>query len=365
MFVYSFFLVFLFNFNYIYISNFIYYGLFLVSIKKAKGNIRLIRNSSAKLFMFLFIIWVTITTFLYAIYSNRIDLRTILQYIFTLQYLILIISLDIDYERLKKWIFRFSILLAILIISVAIFEMIRLNQYSLSVLFNNNRAYQLFPGWPNSIPIPLLLSLFISLRNKKEKYLALLLILALILTTSRGAYLGTLIVVLYYFFSNVRKKRRFIIISLSLSVIILFFVGTWLASNPYMSQRLLRTGDRVDIYKSTMEYVKLNPIVGYGGNTIEQLSHIKINYKTKLIIPHTHNWVLEVLVRYGLVGLLLFSSLIVSLYKSISEKDCKFLFLLYVFLALFQTFMRDFVFIFILAILASNKFKISNKQSED
>lgn len=338
---------------------------FLVSIIKAKGKIKFIHNSRAILFMFLFLTWVTITTFSYAIYSNKMDMRTVTQFIFTFQYIILVLSLNVNYDHLKNWIYRFSVLMSFLIIGVALYEMIRMNRYSLSILFRNDLAYQLFPGWPNSIPIPLLFSLLISLKNKKPLVFSISIMLGLILTTSRGAYLGVLLILVYYFYSNVKNKRKFILISIGFVLISTTFVSSWLASHPYEASKLFRSSDRVDIFITSMEYINLNPVVGYGGNTIEQLGHIKINYKTKLIIPHTHNWVLETILRYGIVGFVLFSAMLIAIYRSIKDKDCRFLFFLYVFLALFQTFMRDFVFIFMLTIMSSNRIRILNKQSED
>lgn len=365
MIVYSFFMVFLFNINFLYYSNIIYYVLFVKGIIKSRGRIRLIDNKEAKLFLSLFAVWTTISTYLYAIYLNKFDFRTVIQFLFTLQYIILIISLQIDYNKLKNWIYRFSIIMSIIIILVALSEMFRLNQYSLSILFNNERAYRIFPGWPNSIPIPLLLSLLVSLRNNKPKYLSLILVLGLVLTTSRGAYLGVLVILIYYFYSIIKNKKIAIVLFLIIATFTFVIFSHWLDNNPYEASRLSRSSDRMDITKIAIEYISYNPIVGYGGNTIEQLTHVKINYKTKLTISHTHNWVLEIIVRYGIVGFIFFSGMLISLYKSIKDKDCKFLFLLYVFLALFQTFMRDFVFIFILAALASNKLNILNKQSED
>lgn len=366
MMIFYFFLVFLYSINYIYFSNFIYYFLFIKEAAKRSNQIRFISNRVAKAFLILFVVWVTISTFSYALYKNSFDLRTMIQYFFTLQYLILVVSFKIDFESFKRWIYRFSIAQSVIILVVSIFFMIQAKDFSLRILYDNEFAYKYFPGWPNTVPIPLLISLLIAFRNKKVLISKIILISALVLTSSRGAYLGIIFILTYYGFEKIRNSKDSILYIVSGIIVITMIGGYLISNNPLFVKQMLRSYDRVDIFNTTMEYVKLKPIIGYGGNTIEQLQDVKIDYVPVKNWGHTHNWVLEILLRYGTVGLLLFMGVLTSLWLNIGNKDRKFLFTVFIFLALFQTFIRSFIFIFYLSNLSSNSSEslIIKKQSE-
>lgn len=354
MVLFYFFLVFVYSIQSIYYANILYYVVFIRGIIADKGRIRLINNTIAKLFLFSFILWVTISTAIYAIQTNHIDFRGVIQYVFTLQYLVLIISTNQNYNSFKRWLYRFSILLSTAIIAVAIYIMIATKVFNLNILYNNTMAYKHFPGWPNTVPVPLLIALLISFANKKPFYSKIILISGLVLTTSRGAYLGTIIIVCYYAIYKIKLNKK-MSVYLILGLITSFLLGlVWLFKNQEVATRLLRSYDRVDIFKTTVEYIKLNPVLGYGGNTIDQLQNIAIDHIPIRNWGHTHNWVLEICLRYGIVGIVLFVGVLVSLWWNINNKERKFIFAVLVFLALFQTFMRDFVFIFYLSYLASN-----------
>lgn len=356
--IFYFFLVFIYSISNVYYANIFFYFIFFSDIVKRKGRIKLIANSHAKFYLFSFIIWVTISTFLYALYKNSFDVRSVIQYLFTLQYLILIVSINMDFKSLESWVFRFSVVQAAIIVFVAIVFMIEAQDYSLGILYNNEFAYKYFPGWPNTIPIPLIISLLFSFRNKKPVISKILLILGLILTTSRGAYLGVIFVLVYFVFERIKSSKKSLIIVILGLIITVFIGGFVLSENPVFVSQMLRSYDRVDIFRTTIEYIKLNPILGYGGNTIEQLQDVKINFIPVKNWGHTHNWVLEILLRYGIVGFSLFLGFIVSLWLKIKNKDQRFMFAVFIFLAFFQTFMRDFVFIFYLAYLSNNSEKI-------
>lgn len=354
MVIFNLFLVFMYSINYVYYANIIYYIILLKETVRKRGKINFIANSTVNLFMLMFFVWITFTTFGYAIFINNFDVRTVVQYLFTLQYIVLVLSINIDFERVERWTYRFSMVMAVTIVIVAVYIMFQTQFFSLRVLYNNEFAYKLFPGWPNSTPIPLLISFYVASKNRKKIIYKIVLFFALILTTSRGAILGVLIIIGYYTLTKIKKSKKSLKFILPSLLIVTFGALYWIFDNSESISMLLRSYDRVDIFKTTMEYIKLNPIFGYGGNTIEQLGNVKINHEPLKNWGHTHNWVLEITLRYGIVGLSLFVGFMLSLWVSIKNKDQKFMFALFIFLALFQTFMRDFVFIFYLTYLSRN-----------
>lgn len=362
MIIFYIFLVFLFSINHIYISNLIYYLILAINTVKNKGRIKFVPNTFLIFFVFMFLFWVTISTFLYAIYSSKFDSRTIIQYIFTLQYLILIINLEMDMNHISKWIVRISVIQALTIIIFALYTMLSSQNFTLLILYDNAIMYQYFPGWPNSIPIPLMFSLMVCFKERKSIFLKLIIILAMVLTTSRGAYLGIILILAYYGFRLI-KKKKYHLLTLSVFVLILSVYGVnWVIEHPDFVERMMRSYDRIDIIYTTFAYVKKNPILGYGGNTIEQLQSVPIDHIPIKNWGHTHNWILEILLRYGLVGLIIFIGILLSLMRKIKDSQYKFLITVFIFLALFQTFIRDFVFIFYLVILSSPN-KIEDKSS--
>ena len=209
------------------------------------------------------------------------------------------------------------------------------------------------PGYPNSTAIPLLLALWLSFKKEKIIWSKLLFIVALVFTGSRGALLGTLLITLYFGYKKIRTTYYFSII-FSFVLFLLFSAFVYLNSmDTLFISQMVRSYDREDIFNTTMAYVELSPIFGYGGNTIDQLQEVNINYLPYLNWGHTHNWILEILLRYGGGGLLLFLGFIFSIFKSIKDKDGKYMFVVFLFLAFFQTFIRDFAFIFFLSYFAN------------
>lgn len=87
----------------------------------------------------------------------------------------------------------------------------------------------------------------------------------------------------------------------------------------------------------------------------EGLAPIILNYGNILPVAHTHNTIFEMLIRYGLLGTIPFLLLLISIYKKIEDPDMKYLFLLLLFLSLFQVFIRDFNFLFFLYVLSIGK----------
>lgn len=346
--IFIFFLVFVFSLNFLQFANAIYYLVLLKQVIKDKGRITFGRNPTSKVFFLLFITWVTLTTFFYILFSGYGDSRSLPQYLFNLQYFILIVPIKFKANSFENWIYYFSILLSIIIIGIIVTQGISYASLRENEVLNSN-----IPGYPNSTSIPLLVALWLAFKREKTIWSKLLFIVALVFTGSRGALLGIILVIFYFGYKKIKTTKYYLII-FSFVIFLLFSAFVYLNSlNPLLISQMTRSYDREDIFKTTMAYVELNPITGYGGNTIDQLQDVKINYSPYNNWGHTHNWILEMLLRYGIIGLLLFLGFIISIFKSIKDVDCKYIFVVFLFLALFQTYMRDFVFIFFLAYFAN------------
>lgn len=354
MVILCFFIVFIYSLGSLYFANIIYYLLFAKQVIGNRGKIYVVSNTPAKIFLLLFILWTTISTFIYWILSGAVDSRSIVQYIFTLQYFIFLVPLTFDTKVFEKSIYWFSLIYSAIIIGMFIYLTAITPGFSISLYKDNTTALKYIPGWPNTTPIPLLVALWMTFKYKKFLGAAIVFITAAMLTTSRGAYLGILMILVYFVLKKAMTKKIYIawiIIALAVTAVIGF---QWILSNPVLASRILRSFDREDIFKTTMAYVKLSPLMGYGGNTIDQLHNIIIDFKPLRNWNHTHNWFLETLLRYGLVGLVLFSGFLASLWIRIKDNDRKLMFAALVVLALFQTFMRDFSFLLFLLYLSSS-----------
>jgi O-antigen ligase len=347
--IFYFFLVFIYALNFVQIANLIFYVIIIKQCIEDKGRIYFVKNSASIIFFLLYITWVTLTTLFY---NNVLDIisdsRIIIQYLFNLQYFVLIVLIKIKIKSFENWIYYFSILLSIVIIYIIVTQGISYDSLRGNEVLNSN-----IPGYPNSTAIPLLLALWLSFKKEKIIWSKLLFIVALVFTGSRGALLGTLLITLYFGYKKIRTTYYFSII-FSFVLFLLFSAFVYLNSmdSLFISQ-MVRSYDREDIFNTTMAYVELSPIFGYGGNTIDQLQEVNINYLPYLNWGHTHNWILEILLRYGGGGLLLFLGFIFSIFKSIKDKDGKYMFVVFLFLAFFQTFIRDFAFIFFLSYFAN------------
>lgn len=342
--IFIYFLVFVYSLNFVQFANAIFYLVLLKQLIKDKGKITFGGNSASKVFLLLFITWTTLTTLFYSRFSGHIDSRTITQYLFNFQYFVLIVLIKFKVKSFENWIYYFSILLSIIIIGIIVTQGISFNSLRDNEVLNSN-----IPGYPNSTPIPLLVALWLTFKREKIIWSKLLFIVALVFTGSRGALLGIILIIFYFGYKKIKTTKYYLII-FPFVIFLLFSAIVYLNSvNPLLISQMTRSYDREDIFKTTMAYVELNPITGYGGNTIDQLQDVKINYSPYNNWGHTHNWILEILLRYGIVGLLLFLGFIISILKSIKDVDRKYIFIVFLFLAFFQTFMRDFVFIFFLA----------------
>lgn len=353
MILFCFTLMYMISIGNVYIANILYYLLLIRDILKT-GRLRIKNNVYSKIFYILFIFWVTIST-VSSINDYEFTFRSVVQYMFTLQCIVLILPIKLNEIKFEFWIYRFSIMLSILILTLYAY----FSYTSPGILQDDLWGVSFIPGWPNNPPIPLLVGLWMSFKNNKHFLGKIIIYIALFITTSRIALLGGLVIAFYFILkrSLISYKYKFALVGVI--AISLIGINYMIAKDPLFITKLTVSWDRIDIFKTTMSYLDLRPFSGFGGRTLDQLISVKSSFIPAKNWGHTHNWVLEILLRYGIIGTLLFSGYLLSIYVKIKNHDKKFMFLLMVGMALFQTYIRDFVFLFFLQYLSTDMSVVS------
>lgn len=347
--------------NGIMISNLIYYVILFNTIKKKKA-ISIYKEGKQIAFFLIFCLWVIISTLSFAHSTNSFTLRNLVQLIFTLQYYVFFIKLEFDNEVFEKWIITFSVIVAssIVLAYVLTGEITRIaSLYGIGRMWGEN----LFPGWPNGLPIPLLFGLWMCFKKKASVTFKVMIALGAVITSSRAALLGVILIYLYFNFDKIRrvtKKNILLYPILLLSMIVVVITGDDMINLlftivPTLEQRLSVTYDRQDILSVVKEYVSYRPWLGFGGNSLDQVQLYLGNISNYGIEwPQAHSWFLDTLLRYGYPGVGLFTSFLISLLIKIKDKDKKFMFLLIVFLGLFQMYLRNFSILILLVYLSKS-----------
>lgn len=355
--LFIFFLVFMYGIGGIAISNIFYY--FYASGNGVNLN-KVYLYKSRFIFYLIFMCWASLSTFSYALFSGNFDGRSLLKYLFIFQYAILIIPIAVNKYKFELIVYRMVILLSI--ISSSLFFLLPIHNEGYFDSIEKSWAVGYIPGFPNSVPLILIFGLWISFRNNFSVFGKILIFFCLYLTSSRGAYVIAFFVTLYFIFA---KYERFINIKLFISFV--FAIVLSLFAAVFYADGIGFLGyfydlDRLDIYQYSIKFIELRPIIGYGGNTLDQLHNVNVAYEPIFKWEHTHNWIFEVVLRYGLVGGLLFFLYLGAVFVSINSFELKFMFFVYIVYALSQTFMQNFIFIFILSYFA-NYFNINSREN--
>jgi O-antigen ligase len=312
------------------------------------------KNGGAFISYLLFIIWVSFSTVVYVIEFGIADFRFLYKYLFAFQYLIILVKCNFSgyhFERLL-----YCLVICFCLYFIALFVYLAYGGGCYLDCLNKSWAYDYVPGFPNSLPLVLIFALWVSFRRNFGLIGKILILAAVYLTASRGAQVMSAVVVLYFLmtklkFSKVYVNSILMLFILILAVLFLIFMSEFVNFDPFYSY--FYDIDRIDLYQYAFEFIKNRPLIGYGGNTLEQLRDVPVNYQPIFLWEHTHNWVLELILRYGVVGFLLFLFYLIFIFKRIVGAELKFMFVIYVTYALLQTFMQNFIFIFILSYIAN------------
>ena len=250
-------------------------------------------------------------------------------YAHLLKYIVLYYIL-INFFNSRK---RFVILIWIIIISTAVFS-IR-GMINFYIVLGNPISARLIPEAQAAINttgiitlFATLLSLFHFLRENKLYRKVILFVCflatltAMFLTYSRGALIAFCFSSIVLFYGN--KKRMIILLAL-----IPLAAGSLVIVSPEFKNRLypaeILNNLRIGIYYTSLEIIKDHPIAGIGFGMEAFQKHMWNVYNAKTPskwrrsgpFQHPHNFLLDVTVRLGFVGLILFGFILFSAFRII------------------------------------------------
>ena len=163
------------------------------------------------------------------------------------------------------------------------------------------------------------------LRDKKIlQYISLVYLLYYILVSmKRGAILIGFLSVLYFFYMRLKnsdRRERYVVIVSTVAIIVLsfYFIQSFYLSSEYFQMRLESTlsgsaSNRQDFYPKLINYFF------YNTSAIQFLLGSGADYTIRVIGNYAHNDWLEIAVNNGLLGLVLYLSLFITLWRNYME----------------------------------------------
>ncbi len=174
-----------------------------------------------------------------------------------------------------------------------------------------------------TVVIPLTLSLFFLVRNRSAKILTFFIFTicawCLVVTFARGAWLAGSLGILFFLFFNSRKL--FAIASIALIAFVLCF--SFLASPEVKKGFRIDTsnmGWRLEVWQYGMKMVQERPVFGYGPNSFMKIFKEHRRHKGRQADyepTYAHNCYVQMAVETGIVGLALFSWILVRMFRKI------------------------------------------------
>ncbi|MDD3793645.1 MAG: O-antigen ligase family protein [Candidatus Gracilibacteria bacterium] len=277
-------------------------------------------NKSLNLIFFLFIISIaTSSFFLTNIFGNNIKGHGLIFYTNLVGLFIVLINLE---EDTKKTILKYILYLSIIPILLSIKEYFF---SSINYIDLENRAFGNF-GHPNFLAFFILIFLPIILKNIDKKvniFLFIIFSFALFLSKS---ILGMILYFLYiiFYIKNYLKPIYFYILNLFIFIFVIYYIidfGIITKLNSFIS-RFYIWESSLNIYFSNIKYI----FFGIGNDSLQ---YVFDNFKSPYLYifenigftaDRTHNYYLQILINYGLIGFSLFVYFIIKLFKN-SKKN--------------------------------------------
>lgn len=315
----------------------------------------------------IFAAWVLFSVLATSFINPQLSLgfRELIQVVFSLQYILLAYKLSVDFERIGIWVARaavaYSVFILVLLVTSGSFRGFHWEPYLYYEL-----GYGILPGWPNGLSAPLGFALWGVLQKRwVKKYIyssAFIISAALLITSSRGALLALILIWLYHLWTlkiwlRIPFVIRVVLLCFFVYLAIILILGN--ATDIFL-QSIFRSHDRVDIFDVSIQLIGHSPVFGYGGRTLDQIQYVMPIDLTDQTYPQTHNFILEIALRHGAVGLGLFIAFMIILFKGNLDRDKAFILVVMLILALTQDYIRNFVFLFCLYWLAYSDEKTTN-----
>ena len=299
--------------------------------------------------------------------------RELIQLFFSAQYLFLAYYVELDYTKIYKWMIISGSAFSLFII----LGFITTGTYLHGIEFMTTMRMWgegLFPGWPNGFGAMLSFSLWLALRRRYISSTicnisSLLITVAAVLTSSRSTIVGVVIIWTYYFVKTNRLGSLPKMVTSSIKVLSIAFclivaVDLFFANaDSNLIGRITQINDREEIGDVSLELIADHPIVGYGGQTLEQLSSNSgfAGGLYSLRAQHTHNMVFEIMLRHGIVGFVLLALFLISLInKKVKHPDDYAMLACLLILGLTQDYIRNFCFLFCLYLIIHYEMGLDN-----
>lgn len=347
----------------VYLSNIIFFVWILFRVAIRKCNYTFDRKGLS-IYVF-YLAWVMLSMIIFSLQYAQLEVRNLVQFIYNIQYLLLIVDGTIDKDKLRRAMHGASYILAIVIIWLWI-TVTKMRSIPILIVHYREWAENYIGGWPNSIVLPLLFGIYLEMKNivRKRKIIGLgwlgVLLFALLLCTSRTGYVGAALIIGYFLFTEKEGTKRYwkILkhgISIVGVIIVLYNIIPYITTKE-MSGRMFMISDRMGIFTDTLNYLSHRPFTGYGGNTIDVIYKLIGPTRTGINWKHTHNTILELLIRHGIIGATAFMFLVFRVSKRITSKDDKMMYWILWGLSMFQIFYKDFVFLLLIYLLLPSSF---------
>lgn len=199
-----------------------------------------------------------------------------------------------------------------------------------------NWAVDFIPDWPNLYCFNICVAGLLSLYVFKQRKLAFYFLFVALITTSRISLVYLSFVIALFVFELIKEKKYF---QLSLLFIVIAFLGlkvmqfgNFEGSNQ-LADRLNKTADRELVFSLLLQEFNENPVIGIGNVTVEDFLGFDAS------VSSFHNTFLEVGVRYGAIGLIIFLVLISPPHFR-GDKSALLIILFFLICSLFQNILR-------------------------
>ena len=312
---------FMFRVQQVFVANAVFMVLFFVFYRKVSID----RISAISFLAFIAVVVISTLSYIGAL---PFGIRNLFQFGYNFQYVFLLLSFGLNNKKLDRCILLFAVIFSAWIILAYLFSG-TVTEYSFSQLMIIGRTWgkDLINGWPNETVLPLLYALFLNLfTDKKSKIsrvvIAVILYIALILTTSRTGILGGGLILAYYILKvtlKLPKEQKKIIFGLAGAVAV--FAVVFVLANDSLRTRLFYMEDRETNMVVAFDYLRERLMFGHGGNTLDVLINNDPNPMVDRNLGHTHNTILELLVRYGVLGLASFLFMLWCSFRKIRNPD--------------------------------------------
>jgi len=224
-------------------------------------------------------------------------------------------SLIPDLQRFYKGLFAGVCTVAILVFLCFFFE----RPYEAGLDMFSLPEYRLwgvryFPDWPNFLAFMLALGFLIGMFIERRPGWAIFCLMAAFMTTSRTPLFA---VAIFMIFTVLKMEWRTRLIFLAsgvglLATLAIFLLPTIDLSSEFFA-RMFLFSDRAEIYLTAVDLIKASPVLGSGAVLLDESVG---NFGAASF----HNTYLDILVRQGALGFLIFLALILPFGRNINKE---------------------------------------------